>query len=316
MDKYSTIVIGGPTASGKSGLAIDLALKMNGEIINADSMQVYGDTPVLSAVPDEKEKAGIPHHLFEIYDSSVHGNVVDWLDLCVNKIKEVWQRGKLPIVVGGTGLYLNNLLYGTTPIPPTDQEVRKKVHDEFAANSLEYMYEKLQKIDVKTANKISKNDKTRILRALEVYESTGTKLSDWYEMPMIKKIPEAQFFTVAILPDIAELDKRCALRFEQMLTKGALEEVKKLQKKGLSHNLPAMKALGVPELSDYLKRKTSLSEAISLAKLHTRQYAKRQLTWFRNQMKADFVITECYKGQKNLVDDINKAIQNSCEIKD
>ena len=314
--KNSVIVIGGPTASGKSKLAIDLALRLNGEIINADSMQVYADTPILSAVPDNKEKALAEHHMFEIYESSVHGNVVDWLDLCVNKIQEIQAKGKLPVVVGGTGLYLNNLINGTTPIPPAAKEVREKIYAELKENSLEYMYEKLQKIDEKTAKRLSKNDKTRILRALEVYASTGIKISDWYEKPLIKRLPQAKFFVIKLLPDIAELNERCAFRFEKMIKEGALTEVKKLIAKNLPDDLPAMKALGVPELTAYLKGEITLNEAVVLAKIHTRQYAKRQLTWFRNQLKADITVTECYDGQKNIVDDIEKNIENSCEMKD
>jgi len=306
MDKYKVIIIGGPTASGKSKLAIDLALKLNGEIINADSMQVYKDTPILSAVPSKKEKALIPHHLFEIYESSVHGNVVDWLECCVKKIKEIWQQGKMPIVVGGTGLYLNNLINGTTPIPFTPQNIREKIYAEMQANSLEYMYEKLQTLDEETANKLSKNDTTRILRALEVFEATGIKLSDWYKKPMLKKLPEASFFTIVLLPGIAELEAKCAIRFEQMVKEGALQEVETLACKNLKDNLPAMKALGVPELLKYIKGEIPLDEAIFQAKLHTRQYAKRQLTWFHRQIKADFVVEQCYSGQKNLVDDIVK----------
>jgi len=306
MNKNGVVVIGGPTASGKSKLAIDLALQLNGEVINADSMQVYKDTPILSAVPGEKEKSLVKHHLFEIYESSVHGNVVDWLERCAQKIREIQARGKMPIVVGGTGLYLKNLIEGTTPIPPTSADIREQIYADLKANSLEYMYEKLQKADEKIAGKISKNDKTRILRALEVFASTGIKISDWYEKPMIKKLPEAKFFVIKLIPDIAELDARCATRFEQMLEEGALEEVRILTSKRIDESLPAMKALGVPELKAFIEGKISLEDAVFQAKLHTRQYAKRQLTWFRNQMKADFVLNECYKGQKNLVDDIVK----------
>lgn len=306
MNKNGVVVIGGPTASGKSKLAIDLALQLNGEIINADSMQVYKDTPILSAVPDKKEKSLVKHHLFEIYESSVHGNVVDWLERCVQKIKEIREQGKMPIVVGGTGLYLKNLTEGTTPIPATPDDVREKIYADLKENSLEYMYEKLQKSDKKIAEKISKNDKTRILRALEVFAATGIKLSDWYEKPMIKKLPDAKFFAIKLIPNISELDEKCAIRFEQMLEEGALEEVRNLAAKNLDDSLPAMKALGVPELKAFIEGKISFEDAVFQSKLHTRQYAKRQLTWFKNQMKADFVINECYNGQKNLVDDIVK----------
>ena len=147
MNKNSVMVIGGPTASGKSKLAVDLASALNGEVINADSMQVYKELPILSAIPEETERKAILHHLFAIYDSNVRGNVVDWLELCTAKIKEIWQREKMPIVVGGTGLYLQNLMEGTTPIPPTLPSARRQIAEEFATGGLEKMYQKLQKID-------------------------------------------------------------------------------------------------------------------------------------------------------------------------
>ena len=316
MKNNGVIVIGGPTASGKSGLAIDLAAALDGEIINADSMQVYKDIPILSAVPDENERKNIPHWLFEIYESDFRGNVVDWLDLCVAKIKDIRQKGKVPVVVGGTGMYLQNLISGTTPIPPTDEKIRENLKREFAVNSLSFMYKKLQNVDKVTAEKLSPNDKTRIMRALEVFESSGVKISDWYEKPMIKMLPEADFFFIKILPNISELENNCRVRFDKMVKIGALDEVKNLLSKNIDADSPAMKALGVPELMDYLKGKISIAEAVELAKLHTRQYAKRQLTWFRNQMTADFEIKNCYRGEKNIVDDIKKAIQNPCRKKD
>ena len=307
------IVIGGPTASGKSGLAIDLAKSLDGEIINADSMQVYKDTPILSAVPAENEREGIAHHLFEIYESDFRGNVVDWLNLCIEKIKEIWAKNKTPIVVGGSGLYLTNLVNGTTPIPATKPEIRKKIANDLQEFSLEILYEKLKEVDEETALKLSKNDKTRIVRALEVYEDTKTPLSKWHKMPMLQKLPEADYFVIKILPNIKELEKNCSTRFEKMIERGALSEIEAIKKKNVPADSPAMKALGVPELLEYVNGKTSLEEAVFAAKLHTRQYAKRQLTWFRHQMNADYELCSCYYGEKNIVDDIKKAIKTLAE---
>lgn len=314
--KKKVIIIGGPTASGKTKLALDLATDLRGEVINADSMQVYKDTPVLAATPDENEKKIAPHHLFEIYESDFRGNVVDWLNLCIAKIREIWGRGNLPIVVGGTGMYLQNLIQGTTPIPPTKPEIREKVYKEYESSSLAEMYQKLQQIDEKTAKKISINDKTRILRAIEVYEDTGIPISKWYEQPMKQLIPEAEFFIIKLEPPLRDLEHNCHKRFELMLEKGAFKEVINLSKKDIDSSCPAMKALGVPELLRYIKGEIDLREAISLANLHTRQYAKRQLTWFRHQMEADFVLKMAYSGQKNVVEDIENSLQNSCTKKD
>ena len=314
--KNLVIVVGGPTASGKSKLAIDLALELNGEIVNADSMQVYGDTPILSATPDSDEKSKVKHHLFGVYPSSFRGNVVDWLELCTDKIKDLWKENKIPVVVGGTGLYLKNLMGGTTPIPVTSPEIRDKISEEYKNTSLEHMYQKLCKADEESAQKISRNDKTRILRALEVVEATGIKLSDWHKQPMVKKLPQAHFFFIKLIPDLNILQKSIELRLDKMVQQGAVNEVRTLLEKNIPEDLPAMKALGVPEFADFIIGKISLEEAITATKLHTRQYAKRQLTWFRNQIKADYEIRQCYKGEKNIVDDIEKALQNSCVKKD
>ncbi len=302
------IVIGGPTASGKSKLAIDLAMAFDGEIINADSMQVYKDTPILSAIPDEKDKKCVNHHLFAIYESSVHGNVVDWLDLCVSKVKIIQQNKKIPIVVGGTGLYLQNLISGTTPIPATPTEIRNKIKKEYEDNSLEFMYEKLQKIDKVTAEKLSRCDTSRILRAIEVFEATGIMLSQWYKQPMVQKLPDADFVVIKLMPDIADLEKKCNNRFEKMIQLGALKEVETILSKNLSKTLPAMKALGVPELSEYLLNTLSLEDAIKLAQLHTRQYAKRQLTWFKKQLEANIVLHDIYDGSQNVVNDVKNFL--------
>jgi len=308
MNKVKVIVIGGPTASGKSQLATDLAKELNGEVINADSMQVYKGTPVLSAIPNERDKEGIVHHLFAIYESDVRGNVVDWLELCCEKIRQIAKNGKIPIVVGGSGMYLQQLVEGTTPIPPISPQVREKIAAELKNNSLDDMYQKLQSVDFEISQKISRNDKTRIVRALEILEGTNKKASDWYKVPMKKMLPEAEFLVIKLLPCIEELEKNCAVRFEKMMQNGAIKEVETLLKKNIDKNCPAAKALGVPELKDFILHKCSLEEAVKSAVLHTRQYAKRQLTWFRNKMNADIKFCACYRGEKNLVDEVKKAL--------
>lgn len=284
----SVIIVAGPTASGKSGLALDLAIKYGGEIVNADSMQVYQGTPIISAVPTKEEQQKIPHHLYEIYDPSVNGTVVDWLERAVAKIREIWARGKLPIVVGGTGLYIDNLINGTTPIPEPSAEVREKVRQ------MGDLYAWLQENDAQAAQMLNANDSTRVRRAVEILLQTEKSVVEWYQEPMLKKLPEADFFVIKIIPTAAELDERCYRRFDLMMGAGALEEVKNLATLGLPRNFPAMKMLGVPELLDYLEHKSSLSEAVNLAKLHTRQYAKRQRTWFRNKLNADVTLELCY----------------------
>lgn len=285
----SVIVVGGPTASGKSDLAIDLALRYNGEIVNADSMQIYDGTPIISAAPTKDDKAKVPHHLFEIYHPSKNGTVVDWLNLAVIKIREIWKRKKNPVVVGGTGMYIDNLINGTTPIPEIAQKIKE--HVAMIAN----VYEWLLQHDELGAKMLNAKDTTRVRRAAEIFLGTGKSIAEWYNKPMIKQLPEADFRVIKLLPSVEELDERCFLRFDKMMKIGALDEVRWLDGLNLPDNLPAMKMLGVPELRKFLHNECSLSEAVELAKLHTRQYAKRQRTWFRNKLKAEIEINCCYK---------------------
>ena len=309
MSENRVIVIAGPTASGKSALAIDVAKALNSAVVNCDSMQVYKHMPIISACPSSEEKKQIPHYLFEIYEPSFRGNVVDWLNKAQQIITELWAENKIPVVVGGTGLYIDNLINGTTPIPETSLQVRQEVAELLKTQGNEALYALLQQEDAQTASKLNVNDTTRIVRACEVLKDTGIKLSDWYKKPMIKKLPQAEFITVKICPQTQELDKRCYIRFDKMMQEGALEEVKYLHSLNLDESLPAMKALGVPELMSYLKGEVSYVDAVDNAKLHTRQYAKRQRTWFKNKFKADVVLNSCYKsGTQTIWQEIVKML--------
>ncbi len=308
MQENRVIVVAGPTASGKSGLALDLAAALNGEVVNADSMQVYKDMPIITACPGREDRAKVPHHLYEIYDPSVNGTVVDWLERAVFKIREIWARGGLPIAVGGTGMYIDNLINGTTPIPEADAAIRREVRLMQQREGTPALHEKLGKADAETAARLSPNDTTRVTRAYEVWMQTGLPLSEWHKKPMVKKIPEARFKVVKICPQTVELDARCYRRFDEMIQAGAEDEVRRLLSRNLPENLPAMKALGVPEIGAYVRGECSLSEAVELGKLHTRQYAKRQRTWFANKLRADLRLDECYAGRKNLINDVKKIL--------
>ncbi len=290
----TVIVVAGPTASGKSGLALDIARRYDGEIVNADSMQVYQGTPIISAVPSAEERAEISHHLYEIYHPSVNGTVVDWLERAVAAIQDIWSRAKLPIVVGGTGMYIDNLINGTTPIPEPKQEIRTKVQHLLTDMGQEGLYNLLQKEDIAGAKMLNPNDATRVRRAYEIFLQTGISIAEWYKKPMLKKLSEADFQVIKIIPDANELDNRCYRRFDMMMKAGALDEVCFLLSLELDKNMPAMKMLGVPELAEYLSGRLNLNEAIDLAKLHTRQYAKRQRTWFRNKLPAHIILDKCF----------------------
>lgn len=307
-NSHKVLIVAGPTASGKSSLALDLALACNGEIINADSMQVYKDIPILSACPSAKDMEKVPHHLYQIYDASYNGNVVDWLDLAVEKIRLCWQKDKIPVVVGGTGLYLDNLIRGTTPVPEVPYEVKENVRALCRSIGLRKMHDKLEEVDPVAAAKIQPGDMSRIFRAYGVFLHSGIPFSTWQTKPIIKKLPEANFLVTTLFPSKEELDERCFNRFDYMISHGALAEVVKLAERNLPDTLPVMKALGVPELMMFLRGEVSLDEAIVLGKIHTRQYAKRQRTWFFNKLRSDFFIKECYYGQKNLINSVKKRL--------
>ena len=288
INEKSVIVVAGPTASGKCDLAIDIALRYGGEIVNADSMQVYAGTPVISAAPKEEDKKKVPHHLYEIYHPSKNGTVVEWLKLAVATIKDIWARGNVPVVVGGTGMYIDNLINGTTPIPEPAKEIREQV------KKIQDVYAWLQKNDKEAAQMLNPADTSRVRRAAEIFLQTGKSIAEWYKEPMIKYLPEAEFRVVKIIPNAEELDARCYLRFDKMVEAGAINEARYLQSLNLPENLPAMKMLGVPELLMFVRGECKLEEAISLAKLHTRQYAKRQRTWFRNKLDAECVLDKSF----------------------
>ncbi len=308
MQTSKIIVIAGPTASGKSGLALDLAEATNGVVINADSMQVYKDIPILAASPSQSDLKRAPHELYGIYNASYKGNVVEWLNLCQEKINQARNNNQTPVIVGGTGLYIESLTKGVTPIPETKDEVRKIVDEMLKKDGLESLYEYLRKIDQDTYNRLSPNDTTRIKRAVEIYLDTSKNLSYWHSIPLKKIYNETEFVLVYLKPPRDALDIRSRIRFDIMMQQGALDEVRQLLSQNLPDELPAMRALGIQELKLYLQNKCLLNEAIELAKLHTRQYAKRQTTWFNNRFSPDFCLKACYDNDKFFVDDIKKDL--------
>ncbi|MBO7097232.1 MAG: tRNA (adenosine(37)-N6)-dimethylallyltransferase MiaA [Alphaproteobacteria bacterium] len=297
VQENKVIVIAGPTASGKSAMAIDIALALNGVVVNADSMQVYKDMPIITAAPTAEDKAKVEHRGYEIFDPSFRGNVMDWLKIIVEEIRDIWKSGKIPVVVGGTGLYIEHLIKGANPIPDTPETIRQKVQKVIDNEGIEVIYKKLKDVDPVMAKKLNPRDVSRVKRAYEVYLNTKEPMSSWQKKPLIQFLPEAQFFIIKICPDVEELDKLAFERFDKMMELGAIEEVQALYKKKLKTDLPAMKALGIPELMEYFTGKTNIYVAVQNAKLHTRQYAKRQRTWFRNRLQADYVFPKCYKGR-------------------
>ena len=302
------VLIAGPTASGKSALALQLALEANGIIINADSMQVYKDIPILSAAPTKKETDLVEHKLYGIYDASVRGNVSDWLDLALKEINSALSHQQIPIVIGGTGMYIETLEKGASPIPETPEEIRQKVSTIKKTEGLKKLYQLLLEIDEQTALRIGPNDTTRITRAMEIWYHTKKNISYWQTIPLKKYFSPETFVHIYINPPRNLLNERIDKRFDIMIKNGACDEVKALVARNLSDSLPAMRALGVQELKAYIEQQCSLDEAVSLAKTHTHQYAKRQSTWFNNRFKADFCYTDKNVNNKIFVDDIKKKL--------
>jgi len=277
-------LIAGPTASGKSAAALDLAKALEktgrkGVIINADSMQVYADIPILSAAPDADERNQCDHRLYGAWDGATPCSVADWAARAKAEIYDVHSNGAVPILVGGTGMYLKVLLEGIAPIPAIEPEIREVVR----AMATETAYASLMIEDPVRAAELEPGDKQRIARALEVKRSTGVTLGDWQQAKTGGIGEEITLHPVVMLPPRQWLYDRCDTRFTAMLESGAIEEVEALLARNISPDLPVMRAIGVPEIASLLRGETTKEEAIAAGSQSTRQYAKRQFTWLRNQ---------------------------------
>ena len=279
------ILIAGPTASGKSALSLNLADRFDGEVINTDSMQVYDCLQVLTARPSMGEMQNIPHHLYGVVPPSEAYSVARWCEDALKIAQDVLRRGKTPVFVGGTGLYFKAMLEGLSAVPAIDPAVRNAVREHLAQEGVESLYRLLQAEDPTMATRLNAADQQRIARALEVVRSTGRSLSAWQQektSPPIERLgDDIELHKIVLLPDREWLYARCDLRFTLMLEQGAMEEVAALQ--GLDPDLPAMRALGVSYLRAHLLGTCDLDEAIKRSQTATRQYAKRQMTWLRNQ---------------------------------
>jgi tRNA dimethylallyltransferase len=278
------VLIAGPTASGKSAVALALAEKLGGVVINADAMQVYGDLCVITARPTEAEERRAPHHLYGHVDAAENYSVGRWLADVGPVLAQAWQAGQVAIVVGGTGLYFKALTRGLAAVPPVPAAVRAAVRARMAREGAQALRAELARRDPVTAARLQPNDRPRIARALEVVEATGRSLSDWHREGLPPLIDAAQAIKVFLAPERAELYRRIDARFSTMLEQGALEEVRALDARRLDPALPAVKAHGVPWLRRHLNGEISLDKAAQGARQDTRRYAKRQFTWFRHQL--------------------------------
>lgn len=276
------LLIAGPTASGKSALALRAAREWNGEIVNADAIQLYRDLRVLSARPSPEEEAEAPHHLFGVADASEAWSVGQWLRAALPLLDDIAGRGKAAVVVGGTGLYFRALTGGLAEIPPVPEAARRAVRARFDALGETAFREALKARDPKAEARISPGDRQRLQRAMEVAGHTGRSLTDWQENTAAP-IPQGCWRALVLEPPREALYARCDARLEAMVEDGALQEAATLTARGLDPALPAMKAVGLRELASHLSGERALEEAVALAQQETRRYAKRQMTWLRNQ---------------------------------
>jgi tRNA dimethylallyltransferase len=280
----TVILIAGPTASGKSALALELAAKLRGVIINADSMQVYRDLRIITARPSPDEEKRVPHRLYGHVDAAENYSVGRWLGEAAAALADTLGRGQPAIVTGGTGLYFSTLTRGIAAVPPIPAEIRREVRGRLADEGVAALHAELSKRDPTTATRLKPGDRARITRALEVVLATGRSLTQWHEDNTPARVDLTAVAKVFLMPNRDELGLRIDARFDAMMAAGALEEVRALAARNLDPNLPAMKAHGVPWLIRHLKGEIATAEAAAQAKRDTRRYTKRQATWFRNQL--------------------------------
>jgi tRNA dimethylallyltransferase len=283
-ESSKAVLIAGPTASGKSALALELAQKTGGVVINADSMQVYRDLRVITARPTPEEEAKVPHRLYGHVDAAVNFSAGHWVAGAAAILAEARAQNRLPIFVGGSGLYFKALTRGLSAVPPIPPEIRQGVRARLERDGVEALHAELAQRDPATAERLKPRDRTRIARALEVVEATGRSLTDWHREGLPPLLPQAQFSALFLAPDRDQLYARIDARYDAMLAAGALEEVAALAARHLDPLLPAMKAHGVPVLIRHLKGEITREEAAAIGRADTRHYAKRQFTWFRHQL--------------------------------
>jgi tRNA dimethylallyltransferase len=286
LTEIPAVLIAGPTASGKSALALRLATVLGGMVINADSMQVYRDLRIVTARPGAEEEAAVPHLLFGHVDGAVNYSTGLWLADAARALEEAQHKGRLPVLVGGTGLYFKALTQGLSAMPEIPEDVRASIRAQAKRLPAAELHAQLTRRDPETASRLRPSDPQRILRALEVLEATGKSLASFQAGRATPLLDPASVFAVFLAPERQELKARIDARFESMLQGGALQEVAALRERRLDPALPVMRAHGVPHLITHLNGDISLAEAARLAKRDTRTYARRQFTFARHQLPS------------------------------
>jgi tRNA dimethylallyltransferase len=283
-NRPEAVLIAGPTASGKSQAALTLALALRGTVINADSMQVYRELPILAASPTEAEGQAVTHRLYGTVSAAEAYSVGRWLDDAASAIAEAKTERRLPILVGGTGLYFKALLDGLSPVPDIPGETRAFWREQAESLSAESLHRELESRDPLMAARLLASDPQRVVRALEVIDATGVSLAEWQGREGTSVLLRERALLLVVAPERAPLYAKIDARFEAMMAQGALQEVRALLDLGVDTGMPAMRAHGVRELAAYLEGAVSLEDAVAKAKTESRRYAKRQMTWLKKFM--------------------------------
>lgn len=290
--KKKLVIISGPTGVGKTNLSIALAKLIGGEIISADSMQVYKYMDIGSAKVTVEEMDGVTHHLIDVLSPMDSFDVNRFQSMAYKAMDEIYERGHIPIIVGGTGFYIQSVLYNIDfQNEPTDQTYRKGLEQLYTEKGGKYLHEMLQKVDAKAAEEIHENNVKRVIRALEYYKQTGEKISD-HNQKQKEKISPYDFTYFVLTDDRQKLYQRIDERVDEMVEQGLVDEVKKLKSMGCDSSMVSMQGIGYKEILDYLEEKYSLERAIYLIKQGSRHYAKRQLTWFRREKDVTWINKE------------------------
>ncbi|MCC5909891.1 MAG: tRNA (adenosine(37)-N6)-dimethylallyltransferase MiaA [Clostridiaceae bacterium] len=311
--KKKLVIIVGPTAVGKTSTAIEVAQKLNGEIISADSMQIYKHMNIGTAKPTTDEMQGIPHHLLDIIKPDEDFSVAEFQRKAKEIITQITTNNKMPIIAGGTGLYINSIIYNmdfTSTV--SNWELRKQLQEEADKYGNEYIHNKLKDIDLELANKIHKNNVKRVIRAIEIFQESGEKIGDFKNDIQLNN--EYDFIIIGLTRDREELYERINKRVDIMIESGLINEVEKLIEMGYYENLIAFKGLGYKEIIKYLKREYSLEDAKEILKRDTRRYAKRQLTWFRGLKDIKWFNLSQYTSQEKLINNIIEDIEGHFNI--
>ncbi len=303
------LLIAGPTASGKSAAALALAEQLNGEIVNADAIQVYRELQILSARPPPADEARIPHHLYGFVPAAQSFSAGAWLARAAPVIEDILARGKCAIAAGGTGLYFRCLTQGLAALPPAAPEIRKTLMRELQEQGAEALHRRLARCDPEWAARVPATDPQRILRGLEVFAATGVPLSRWQKKPASPPLAGKTVVKAVLTPPRECLQARCNARVGRMIEEGALDEARELAAQNLPPHLPAMKALGLAPLLDHLAGNITLAQAADRTRKATRALARRQLTWARTQMPSFHPVTAAEPGQ--VLAQIHDLLSNS-----